>query len=1196
MSKLSAETTPFTEEIVSAMTAAASINDAKSRAEMISFIKQGIDYLGVLALSPAIESVAITSNAAAAATTLGKILSEIEDGNDVSIADLAAVAENIAIIGDAVASSLLPGSGAAEVVGAIASGIGWLGVSKYLIDKAHTNEGSALNSQSEVIRDAFNGSRTYRYDPLVLDLDGDGIETVGSSDKIYFDSNGDRIKTVTGWVARDDGFLVMDRNGNGVIDNGTELFGNSTQLDSGNNAIDGFAALAEQDTNHDGVVDKNDANWDQLKVWRDLNQDGVSQANELFTLDQLGIASLNVGHRNNTQSLANGNQIASTGTFNKTDGTVGNMGDVNFVEDTFDSEFIDPITIADNVKDLPDMQGAGKVRDLREAATQSAALQSVLAEFSVGTTRVDQRSSLDKMLSAWADTAGMTQTLQERAGSDYTVIWKKLGGQVITDDEAGRAIVDTWERKLSILEAFNGQYYFAMQNLPGMGYNGFTMIEGENGQPGTITISLYQSQIDGINAAYNALQDSVYGSLVLQTRFKPLFDQIALKMDENGMRLDYGAIEQYFNAGIAADLVKGSLDLFDFNQAASNTIPDFSWIGPRVNLLEGGAGNDKLEGGAGRNILLGGDGNDQLSGNAGDDILVGGKGDDILDGGFGSDTYIFSIGDGNDVINNYDYGTDFNGGGRMDVVAFTDVNSNALRGLRVINDDLIIDYGSADSITLHNYLRGGPNTVDQFQFADGTTWTGTQLLSTYAIQLADNNKHMGFTSASETIYAGSGNDVIYGYGGDDAIYGGAGNDLLDGGDGDDLLDGGVGDDYLEGGYGNDILLGGEGDDTLRGDGGNDVLTGGKGDDYLDGGFGDDIYVFSVGDGNDIIGNYDHDRVSYSNKGLDMVSFTDVNSNELRGLRRVEGDLIIDYGSADSITIHNYFFTGFNIIEQFQFADVTWTGVQLLAAYPIQLPDEHYIMDFTSASETIYGGSGDEMIYGKYGDDVIYGEGGNDYLSGDAGNDAIFGGEGNDTLNGGIGNNFLAGGTGNDAITISDSDVVAFNRGDGQDTLTNWSRGKTTLSLGGIEYADLIFEKSGNNLILVTGTDEKIVFANWYDGGSNHSIGVLQIVIESTSDYDPTSTNQLYNKKIEQFNFDGLVSEFDRIRVADPALNHWAMSSALLDFHLKGSDAAGIGGDLAYEYAKNGNISGMSMTAVHGVLANPAFGVVGQHTR
>ncbi|MDY0096516.1 MAG: hypothetical protein RBT80_27780 [Candidatus Vecturithrix sp.] len=113
--------------------------------------------------------------------------------------------------------------------------------------------------------------------PIVFDLEGDGIETVGmvrqyaatpggtftpsGDDPILFDHNGDGVKTNTGWIGSDDGILVMDRNGNGIIDNGRELFGNFTPLYGGGTAVDGFAALSQEDTNQDGVVNSLDANW-----------------------------------------------------------------------------------------------------------------------------------------------------------------------------------------------------------------------------------------------------------------------------------------------------------------------------------------------------------------------------------------------------------------------------------------------------------------------------------------------------------------------------------------------------------------------------------------------------------------------------------------------------------------------------------------------------------------------------------------------------------------------------------------------------------------------------------------------------------------------------------------------------------------------------------------------------------------------
>lgn len=125
-----------------------------------------------------------------------------------------------------------------------------------------------------------------RRDPLVLDLNGNGLETVAlnAANPIFFDHEGDGIKTGTGWVAPSDGFLVLDRNGNGTIDDGTELFGDSTpiygdivdangQVVQGiiGQAADGFDALAQQDTNADGLVDALDANFADLRVWQDLN-------------------------------------------------------------------------------------------------------------------------------------------------------------------------------------------------------------------------------------------------------------------------------------------------------------------------------------------------------------------------------------------------------------------------------------------------------------------------------------------------------------------------------------------------------------------------------------------------------------------------------------------------------------------------------------------------------------------------------------------------------------------------------------------------------------------------------------------------------------------------------------------------------------------------------------------------------------
>jgi hypothetical protein len=132
------------------------------------------------------------------------------------------------------------------------------------------------------------------FSPLVLDLDGDGVETIGVYEGVEFDLAGLGRPHPTGWVAPDDGLLVMDRNGNGRIDDGSELFGTATKLADGRAAADGFEALAEQDFNRDGRITAADPNFERLKVWVDADRDGMTDPGELRGLVEMGIAALNL--------------------------------------------------------------------------------------------------------------------------------------------------------------------------------------------------------------------------------------------------------------------------------------------------------------------------------------------------------------------------------------------------------------------------------------------------------------------------------------------------------------------------------------------------------------------------------------------------------------------------------------------------------------------------------------------------------------------------------------------------------------------------------------------------------------------------------------------------------------------------------------------------------------------------------------
>lgn len=229
-------------------------------------------------------------------------------------------------------------------------------------------------------RAGASGTTPPRRDPLVLDLDGDGIETTSPRDTtvILFDHDADGVKTGTGWVKPDDGWLVLDRNGNGIIDSGRELFGIDTLKSNGQFAADGFDALKDLDANKDGKIDSADSVFANLRIWRDLNQDGISQSNELSTLAANSITRIGVNSSAVNTDLGNGNVQTAAGTFTRSNGTTSATGETNgaaanldLLVNTFYRTYTTQITLTDQSKSLPTLRGSGRVRDLNEAISLS---------------------------------------------------------------------------------------------------------------------------------------------------------------------------------------------------------------------------------------------------------------------------------------------------------------------------------------------------------------------------------------------------------------------------------------------------------------------------------------------------------------------------------------------------------------------------------------------------------------------------------------------------------------------------------------------------------------------------------------------------------------------------------------------------------------------------------------------------------
>jgi hypothetical protein len=283
------------------------------------------------------------------------------------------------------------------------------------------------------------------------------------------------------------------------------------------------------------------------------------------------------------------------------------------------------------------------------------------------------------------------------------------------------------------------------------------------------------------------------------------------------------------------------------------------------------------------------------------------------------------------------------------------------------------------------------------------------------------------------------------------------------------------------------------------------------------------------------------------------------------------------------------------------------------------------IDGGAGADTLYGEDGDDVIsagtgdannatvvnllYGGNGNDVLNASGKSDQLFGQAGNDILRGGAGvnlleesagsnamdalagNDTLRGGGGNDAFIGGAGNDAIDgdfygtgLRGQDIVLFNKGAGTDTVTRIGSGSTLSMGGGMLYKNLVFSVSGNTLTVNAGQGT-VSFTDWYSG--NKAVSKLQIVIEGSRDYSATSTNPMNNKKIQTFDFLGLVNAFDAARAAGQTFN---VASNLPTYRLSGSDTDAIGGAIAYQYNRNGAISSITNPQLQAILASANFGV------
>ena len=500
---------------------------------------------------------------------------------------------------------------------------------------------------------------------------------------------------------------------------------------------------------------------------------------------------------------------------------------------------------------------------------------------------------------------------------------------------------------------------------------------------------------------------------------------------------------------------------------------------------DGGSGNDTIfliSSASGGSWAWGETGDDSITGTGKDDYISGNTDDDTLSGGGGDDHFLFTAGDGQDVI------TDFSSGDTLELTGYTQAQSIVQDGA-----DVIVTFSNTDQV---RFLSSDVATVQA-----GLVFPSTD------------DRIIG-TSSNDTLYGYGGNDVLTGAGGADALYGGDGDDtLFSGGNGLEVpdLDTGLEHDLLSGGGGSDHLFIGYGDDA---DGGADTdwlhasfaeaptgvmldssqlgtgVTIGGGTiqniervDSLTGSAFADTFILTNQSYASVFGQAGDDTISVigdvalveGGDGNDEISVTGLNADIDGGAGddtiTVNGsNAYVQAGSGNDIVESlggSFLLNGGDGVNTLSYSHST-TGVVVNLATNQGAGGESL-----DGFQNVTGSDFADTLTGRTDDNVLHGAGGNDTLNGDAGNDTLDGGAGNDTM---------AGGAGDDIYYVdSASDSVTEASAAGNDTV----HADVTYTLGsnvenGILEGTSAINLTGNTLAnMLTGNSA----ANILDGGA-----------------------------------------------------------------------------------------------------------------
>ncbi|MEO0330090.1 MAG: hypothetical protein AAF223_00165 [Bacteroidota bacterium] len=641
--------------------------------------------------------------------------------------------------------------------------------------------------------DLFNNGL---YSPLVIDLDKDGKIELSPlfESTVRFNFDADGYVEQSGWVNADDGLLVLDRNNNGTIDDITELFGNQT--------TDGFVELAALDSNNDGIISASDTQFSDLEVWRDLNQDGISQASELESLSTVGIQSIDLNY-SNVNLVNQGHEIYTESNVTWSDNSTSLIQDVWFEISQVNSLFVDNdnLTLDFDVFDLPQLRGYGNIPDLWAAMTLDSTLR-VQVENLVNANHAnfdfnDFRADVENILFKWFE----VETVPVSSRGSYIDARKLESFEKIFDQDffafnssnpninTGVALELEWGK---LVDSYASKILVQLpyQSLQEALLNGIDALNDLR-IAGTVLENMTQSELettldpifvnidnDLANHPLKWLTDIEYdfNKDQLTGSFTDLVNEIAnLEPGSTAQKIDYWYDNlRIINAVADSQFISDT----DYENALTSLVPVEIYINTIVELRSD-------------NAVFGSESDDILSTLDSDSYAVGRGGNDSIYAGDADDLLIYNLGDGDDYYHlNIGNDTMIFGDG------ITTSNIQLVYAGALGSEDLEITFSDGSTIFIDYGLRTDTNWgIENYKFSDNTTLSNADISAmTLSQAQTDGDDLIKGYKTDDTIDGGLGNDSIYAEGGNDLlIYNlGDGNDIYYLTRGEDVISFGTG--------------------------------------------------------------------------------------------------------------------------------------------------------------------------------------------------------------------------------------------------------------------------------------------------------------------------------------------------------------------------------------------------------------------